>query len=146
MPSPTAAKRSSVPKIFKNLIAPAGRFGDGATLNASGIANAPVMMSPQPAEYGNGPLRRPVAANNRNSTPSTRSALTPINNGMGIAIKVARILGYLNASAATVSNGTANSTPTSGTGWPGEKTNLPAAPSPVAKPTQAPAIAARLRR
>src|SRR5437763_16212134 len=101
------------------------------------------MMSPRPAEYGKGPLSRPAAASSRNRTPRTRSALRPINSGMGMAIRVERTLGYLSASAPTISNGAANSTPTSGTGWLGEDTNAPAAPSPGAAPTQTAANAAR---
>jgi len=79
-----------MPKIFQLRTAADGIRPERAMLSASGKATAPVTMSPRPAKYGKGPLRRPVAANSKNSTPNTRSELRPINSGVGMPSNAAR--------------------------------------------------------
>ena len=65
-PSPIAAIRSSMPKAFQRWSTVLCRAGSRAS-QSSGSATTPVMMSPQPAECGNGPDNRPSAASIRNS-------------------------------------------------------------------------------
>jgi hypothetical protein len=73
-------------------------------------------------------------------------AFNPISSGIGTAIRAAQNLGTVNHRTAPMSSGTANSTPISGTFCSGENTSAPAAPSPIASPTQAPVPAANTTR
>ena len=82
IPSASAATRSSIPNAFQvqtNAL-PCPRSASQAT----GKANAPVMTSPQPAEYGNGPASLPSAARRRKNPPAKRQTFRPIRRGIGI--------------------------------------------------------------
>jgi len=68
-PKPTAANRSMAPNAFQLAIAAVGSRCEWRALRANATARTPVMMSPIPAENGNGPLRRPSTASSKNSTP-----------------------------------------------------------------------------
>src|SRR5438876_8286045 len=99
----------------------------------------PVMMSPQAALYGNGPVSRPSAASKRNSTAKTRTILSATITGIGMLSIALRVAGHAVASAAARS-GTATKSPTTGTGL--EIVSHPAPAVAAARPIQTPITAA----
>src|SRR5439155_10843479 len=80
---------------------------------ATGNASAPVMISPQPAEYGNGPASRPSAARSRKNPPPMRQTLRPIRNGIGISSSKARTDAESEAAIAAATSGDAMTVPIS---------------------------------
>jgi len=93
IPSVTATIKSSAPNAFQRASVLSPLTVARAASQIPGTAMAAVMMSPKPAEYGNGPLRRPAAARMKNSTANTRLTFNPTRSGIGTLSKAARAAG-----------------------------------------------------
>src|SRR6516165_5593365 len=140
VPSATATIRSSMPNKFHAPIR--RRFGEPrAAANARGMAKIPVMMSPHPADCGNGPPSLPAAASTRKNAPKMRMALRPTSTGIGIASSDARTAGEKLARATTVAIGVTNKI-----GMAAGFASPPAPATEAAKPIHVPATAANVRR
>src|SRR5215216_5628904 len=144
IPSASATTRSSIPNAFQPQTSalPCPRSASQATGNAS----APVMISPQPAEYGNGPASRPSAARSRKNPPPRRQTFRPIRKGIGIPSSVVRTDGEIEAATAAATSGDAMTVPiiTGPTAF--EPRNRFAAASAAARPVQRPAPTERAIR
>src|SRR6516165_4117438 len=112
-----------------------------AAANARGMAKIPVMMSPHPADCGNGPPSLPAAASTRKNAPKMRMALRPTSTGIGIASSDARTAGEKLARATTVAIGVTNKI-----GMAAGFASPPAPATEAAKPIHVPATAANVRR
>ena len=73
-PKPIAVTRSAVPSTFQSLTTALLCVEEWSVAQATGSANAPTRMSPQPAIGANGAGKRPLACSKTNETPSTRTA------------------------------------------------------------------------
>src|SRR5689334_6551397 len=144
IPSTSAATRSSMPNAFQAQTSalPSPRSARKAT----GNANAPVMTSPHPAEYGNGPPSRPWTASRRKNPPAMRQTFRPIRNGIGIPSSAARTDGEIDAATAAATSGNAMTVPITGGPTGFVPTNRFALPSAAARPVQRPAPSERAIR
>src|SRR5262245_25231699 len=100
MPKVIASTRSAAPNRFQAAIAAVWRAPPSFRSHNTGTATTPVIMSPQAALYGNGPVSRPSAARMRNSTAKTRTILSATVTGIGMLSIASRAAGHVVASAA----------------------------------------------
>src|SRR5215218_974845 len=144
IPSASATTRSSIPNAFQPQTSalPCPRNASQATGNAS----APVMISPQPAEYGNGPASRPSAARSRKNPPPRRQTFRPIRKGIGIPSSVLRTDGEIEAATAAATKGEAMTVPIIAGPIAFEPRNRFAAASAAASPVHRPAPTETARR
>src|SRR5262245_31386861 len=140
MPKAIAATRSAAPNRFQAAIAVVWRAASFSS-HSTGTATTPVMMSPQAALYGNGPVSRPSAASRRNSTAKTRTMLSATITGIGMLSIALRAAGQTVASA-VASSGTTTNSPTTGTGR--AIGSQPAPATAAARPIQTPITAANV--
>src|SRR5262249_46277520 len=113
-PKAIASTRSAAPNRFHAPIAAARRAPPSFRSHSPGTAATPVMMSPQAALYGNGPVSRPSAASIRNSTAKMRTILSATITGNGMLSIALRAAGHAVANA-TARSGTATKSPTTRT-------------------------------